>query len=104
MRPKKLVLVLCPDPTELGILMFSLSVNGYRVIGAHTIEQANEIGANHMLDAVLCRDEVKRDCSIPVVVKGKLDMAGVLHELKVACTRKRGPKKKKTVALTSANL
>lgn len=92
MRPKKLVMVLNPDPTELGIQMFSLSINGFRVVGAHTVEQANEIGKRLAIDAVLTRNEVKHECNVPVVVAGKMDTASVIVALKQALIVKRGPK------------
>ena len=101
MRPKKLILVLDPDPTSLGITMFSLSVNGYRTVGAHTVAQARSIIAENPVDAILwtqCNDyqSLPQEFTIPSVMKSmepKLgDMDRILEELRWACMKKRGPK------------
>ena len=101
MRPKKLILVLDPDPTSLGITMFSLSVNGYRTVGAHTVAQARSIIAENPVDTILWIPCVEyhnliEEFTIPSVMKSmKPELRGmdrILEFLRLACAKKRGPK------------
>lgn len=104
MRPKKLILVLDPDPTQMGIVMFTLSVSGFRVVGAHTIELANKIGEEHHIDAVLVHHPIEHKCSVPVVVAGKFDTKAIVEALRQATALKRGPKKQPKKEVDSSAL
>ena len=100
MRPKKLILVLDPDDASLGPMMFSLTIRGYRVVGAHTIEEANTIIKAMAIDCVLWTEcGTIRDYHAPVPCvrrPPKLpagDMDRILEEITVRSAKKRGPKK-----------
>ena len=94
MRPKKVVLVLCPNCTELGVLMFALSIRGFRVVGCNTIDEAHQIERDHHIDGVLSCLKVPHTRTVPVVIKGSMDMMATVEALKRAMTTKPGPKKK----------
>lgn len=100
MRPRKLILVLDPNDATLGIVMLTLSVCGYRVVGAHTVKEANEIGSEVEIDAILVREELEHQCNVPVVVAGKRSTAEILEELKIRTIKKRGPKKRRPQELS----
>ena len=88
MRPKKLVLVLEPNDNRLGILMFTLSVNGYKVVGAHTVLEADAIAKENVLDAVFMEtDSGFRLRDAPTVVKGSRDMWECLAILRIIARR-----------------
>jgi CheY-like chemotaxis protein len=53
MRPKKIILCVDDNEQDLSVLKFMLSTNGYRVISAHTGQEAIGIFAETAVDLVL---------------------------------------------------
>ena len=105
MRPKKVILIIEPDADELGCLMFAILINGFRVVGAQTIAQANEVRKTTQIDAILTRSKIVQSSPMPVVIKGNLSMAETVEWLKSATARKRGPRQgSKRVDKNSANV
>ena len=87
MRPKKLILVIEADDTLLSGLLFSLLVNGYRVVGVHDVSQGQEVVRLHPIDAIYMRTRIANDFSLPVVVSASMQEA--LGKLKIAVMRRR---------------
>lgn len=95
MRPKRVILIIEPDADELGCLMFSILLNGFKAVGAQTIPQANEIRKTTHVDAILTRTKIVEHAPVPVVVKGNRSMADTVELLKCAVVRKPGPKRER---------
>lgn len=87
MHPKKLILVIEADEVLLSGLLFSLLVNGYRVVGVRDIDQAREAICNHSIDAIYMRTMIENDFSLPVVVS--TTMQDALGKLRVAVLKRR---------------
>ena len=87
MRPKKLILVIEADDTLLSGLLFSLLVNGYRVVGVHDVSQGQEVVRLHPIDAIYMRTRIANNFSLPVVVSS--DMREALGKLRLAVLKRR---------------
>jgi CheY-like chemotaxis protein len=88
-----LILVLEPDATRLSIAMFSLSINGYRVVGANTILEADAILKALKVDAVLMEKRMADFRDVPCLVAGDMALPEVRMQLRILLQKKRGPKK-----------
>jgi hypothetical protein len=53
MRPKKVILVVDPDPDRMGVAMMVLSVHHFAVAGVNTQEQMDEFLKEGSPDAIL---------------------------------------------------
>ena len=53
MRPKKIILCVDDNEQELSVLKFMLSTNGYRVVPAHSAQEAISIFGDMAVDLVL---------------------------------------------------
>ena len=53
MRPKKVVLIVDPDPDRMGVSMMVLSINKFAVAGVNTQEQMDEFLTKTSPDAIL---------------------------------------------------
>jgi DNA-binding response OmpR family regulator len=120
MRPKRIILYVSASETDLGLMRFMLTTNGYAVRTTQDVDQAVAIMtqvniALVMIDADLGRDAVARvkqiDLHPPVILRGdplEIERAGyvadavvstligtaeLLERIKVMSARKRGPKK-----------
>jgi DNA-binding NtrC family response regulator len=71
-RPKRLILVIEQDPVVLSCRMMALSVNGYRVVGVHNLEQAKQAMREHPVDAIHVRQRIANDFCVPVIVSDKI--------------------------------
>lgn len=91
MRPKKLVLVLDPNAERLPITMFALLVNGYRAVGANTVEQAAATIKQHQVDAILFQPDDKNADLFTHSVRMGTTMEMTLGYLRTAVQKKRGP-------------
>lgn len=82
MHPKRLILVIERDPPLLSCLMLALSVNGYRVIGVHSLEQAIAAAREHPIDAIHSRRPINVKSNIPLIVSA--NMQETIAKLKLA--------------------
>lgn len=81
MRPRRLILVIEKDPVVLSCWMMALSVNGYRVVGVHDLEQAKQAMREHPIDAVHARKMIANDFRVPVIVSD--NMSETISKLKI---------------------
>jgi response regulator RpfG family c-di-GMP phosphodiesterase len=82
MHPKKLILVIEDNPSRLSCLMFALSVNRYRVIGAQDMMQARRTAREHPIDAIYMYNAVPHEFTVPVIVSKTMQEG--LAKLKIA--------------------
>lgn len=92
MRKKRLILVIDPDITSLSCCMFVVAVNGFRVVGANTRQEAEGILIENQVDAVYMRKEIAHDFRVPVVVA--VNVCDGLTGLRIATAGYRGHPKK----------
>jgi len=100
MRPKKVVLIVDPDPDRMGVSMMVLSIKKFAVAGVNTQEQMDEFLTKTYPDAILFntpgnyRADSLDEHQIPFMTRtGAMPWSEVLMRLRVMTSRKRGPKK-----------
>lgn len=100
-RPKKLILVVCPDKTDLSIKMFVLSVHGFVVMGVTSKEEFDHFWTEGSVDAIWFTSEAVRRCCAPQILEvapflttcqGLWTMEDIVGELRVLSQGRRGPK------------
>jgi hypothetical protein len=85
MYDKKLILVLEPDRERLGVLMFTISTAGFKVVGCHTQLEADAIAKEKAPDAIFVESESHYKLRhIPTVLRGKRTMYQALAALRIA--------------------
>ena len=79
---KSLILVIEPDEVMLAGLMLAISVNGYRVIGVQSLDQAETAMECHPIDAVHTRSAVAKRFTVPVITSTSVQDA--VRKIKIA--------------------
>lgn len=98
MRPKKLILVIDPNDTDLSITIFALLTGGFAAAGVHTIEEANEFLKTRTPNTVLFNTKFLGDHACTELPRVTRTLSMTVEELRtrlrITAEGKRGPKPK----------